>query len=459
MQMFRLALFSLGYLLFLYSPLHAADRVLIMAIADYERYPLPGAKIDRQNVRDILRLMDIHLDHVRTLGEQEQNAKSIKMALAELSEQTEPGDRVFIFFSGHGTSRLIDGRCQQALIAKDMYAVNPAEINQALTTIKDKASKVVMVVDACHSGGVVEATRSSGSNRLKAKFVSPDNPAEQCSKPVNIIEERISTMRSTRGAPLASNYLYVAAAKANEVAFDDPVKGGLATSSLLACLKAGVPDEDRSGSVSFRELARCAQGQIDDYLKDDRSNRPHHLHLAGNPELPIVSRAAANPASKPSAADPVATLRDLLQAADARWSVKIDAKPAKARIGKDAFRLAVSSSESGYLTLLYVGSDGKEFLQLFPEKTGEAIRVNAGKPFQIPGEFAAHGPAGINRVLAMVSDTPRDFSSVFGQQGSASASLSNASALQESTRNLKHRPNMGNQSALYGAALIDLIEE
>lgn len=442
---------------FLLGSAQAADRVLIMTIGEYERAPLPGAKIDQQNARDILKLLDVPPDHVRALADSQLDAASVKRAFAQLAEETQSGDRVFVFFSGHGTSRLIDGRCQQALIARDMRAVNPKDINRALSAIKDKASKVVMVVDACHSGGVIDSVGDGltrGAGRLRPKFVSPDKPDEQCSKPVNLVEEQIQTMRGTRGAPLSNNYLYISAAQANEVAFDDPVRGGLATSALLACLKSGAADQDRSGSVSFRELVQCAQGNIEQYVKGNASIKPHHLQMSGNPDMPTISRAV--PASS-QMADPVATLRDLQRGADSRWVVQLTAQPPKAKIGKDAFKLTLNSSETGFLTLLYVGSDGREFMQLFPEVPGTPAPVTANVPFRIPDEYAAHGPAGVNHLLAIVSASPRDFSSVLGGHGAAQASLANAGALQESARNLKKRPDQG--SALYGAALIQLAEE
>lgn len=435
----------------------AADRALVMTIGEYPRSPLPGANRDQDNARQILKLLEVSLDNLRSVRDGALSAAGIKSEIDRLASETRNGDRVFIFFSGHGSSALTDGRCQQALVGHDLQRVRPADIAQALDAIKDKAAKVVMVVDACHSGGVVNAagTRSMEQSHFRAKFVDPENAAEKCSKPANVIEERIGAMRSARGLPVGQNYLYLAAARADEVAFDDARTGGLASTSLLACLKQGVPDIDRSGAVSFSELAACAQQRIDSILKDDPVNRPHHLTLAGNRDLPLLGTPVLATTAAPTA-DPVATLRDLKSAADGRWSVRLNASPPRARVGKDAFRLTVTSDRDGFLTLLYVGSDGKEFLQLYPDQPGQAVKVQAGQPYRIPGEFAAGGPPGINRVLTLVSATPRDFSAVLGRQGTAGASMRNAQALQDSARNPRQPPLA---DASYGAVLIDLVEE
>lgn len=453
----------------------AADRVLVMAISEYARAPLPGAKHDADNARQIVELMGVSTDNFRAVADKQLTADGINRELAQLVSQTENGDRVFIFFSGHGSSRYINGRCEQALVSQDIKPVSTATIAGYLGQIKDKASKVVMLVDACHSGGVVEevGTRSISAKRssgLRAKFIESDDPAERCSTPVNIVEEKVTRgTRSTRGIPVEKNYLYLAAARKDEVAFDDEARGGMATSSILECLKGSVPDLDHSGSVSFQELVKCAQGRIDSRFQSDPVNRPHHITLSGNPDLPLVLATASG------SVDPAATLKDMANGADSRWQVRLESNVKRARINKDAFKLSVTSNQDGYLYLLYVGSDRREFLQLYPDSPSAQNQVYAGQTFRIPGEFAAGGPAGSDSVLAVVSAQPRDFSAVFGKEGSAPATAGNAAALQdascasrnlrksvcpdEGTRNIKRRPSRDGDATSYGAALVELVEE
>ena len=369
----------------------------------------------------------------------------------------------------------MNGRCEQSLVSQDMKPVDTTIIADYLARIRDRASKVVVMVDACHSGGVTEnlATRRITNSRRRAKFVEPENLAERCSTPVNVVEEKIGAgMRSSRGISLDNNYLYLAAARRNEVAIDDEDKGGLATSSLLECLNGPIVDTDHSGSVSFRDLAACAQGRIDRELRNDPVNRPHHLMLSGNQDLPILAASVAGAAD--AAAHANATLRALASGADSRWQVTLAARPTRARINKEAFRLSVSSSQDGYLYLLYVGSDQKEFLQLSPDAAGQSNRLSANQVFAIPGEFAANGPAGTDHLLAIVADSPRDFAGIFGSSGSVPATLGSAAALQdagcatrnlkrvecqENSRNLQRRPAKDGESTTYGAALVELIEE
>lgn len=95
----------------------AADRVLAMTISEYERYPLPGARHDREKIRQILKRMGVSADHYRSATDRELTAEGIRNQFEHLVGETENGDRVFVFFSGHGTSRLVDGRCEQSLVS------------------------------------------------------------------------------------------------------------------------------------------------------------------------------------------------------------------------------------------------------------------------------------------------------------------------------------------------------
>lgn len=458
----------------------ATDRALIMTIGPYPVSPLPGASLDEGNVRQILARLGVEPDRISALRDKALSAKGIEAALNRLVAETRNGDRVFVHFSGHGTSESIEGRCQQSLVGHDMKMVSSKTLADALQKLKDTASKVVVTIDACHSGGVVDVAGKRGgagapkATRFRPRFVESGTA---CAKPSNVIEETLKTgMRSARGAPVAQNFLYLAAARHDEVAYDDEGRGGMATTSLLDCLMSAVPDTDHSGGVSFRELAACAQKRIDGEFAADPVYRPHHLTWSGNVDLPLAVEAAAAPTSEK--ADPAATLQDLQNGGDSRWQVRIDATPQRAKIGKDAVKLSVTSSQGGYLYLLYVGSDRKEFLQLYPERN-EPNWINANYSQRIPGEFAASGPAGTNHLLALVSRVPRDFKRILGD-GTAPATLANAAALQDAacaTRNLKRREcqpaepeardTKRNLKTIavpegdadsYGAALIELVE-
>ena len=71
----------------------------------------------------------------------------------------------------------------------------------------------------------------------------------------------------------------------------------------------------------------------------------------------------------------------------------------------------MKSNFDGYLYLVLLGSDQKSFYILFPNRIDENNKIKAGQTITIPADtwrIKAAGPAGIDHLLVMVSDTQRD---------------------------------------------------
>jgi hypothetical protein len=187
--------------------------------------------------------------------------------------------------------------------------------------------------------------------------------------------------------------------------------------------------------------------------------------------MPVMA-AADTPANAPL--NPMATLRDMLQAADARWNVQAAPSAQALRVKKDGFSVRVTSDRSGYLYVLYVGSDNHEFLKLYPSKASELNAIRAGVVFNIPKLWHSEGPAGTDSLLILVTPAPRDFDAVFGQQLAAPATYRASAGLQdalgvcrngsdqtcptEQSRNLSATDVADSGSASYGAALLRIDE-
>ena len=82
------------------------------------------------------------------------------------------------------------------------------------------------------------------------------------------------------------------------------------------------------------------------------------------------------------------------------------------RINQDEIGFRVRSDRAGYLYLLMLGTDASHFYLLFPNSLDSNNRVRADTELRLPRSgwsMVAGGPAGTNRLLALVSPTPRDF--------------------------------------------------
>jgi hypothetical protein len=113
------------------------------------------------------------------------------------------------------------------------------------------------------------------------------------------------------------------------------------------------------------------------------------------------------------------TLFDIFSGRDDRRVVSLQTTKTQFKVGRDLIGVTVSSTQPGFLYLLMVGSDGKTFDMLFPNKIDSQNEIRAGEPVKLPRfswQVKAGGPAGKNHLLAIVADAPRDFSQL-GMKG------------------------------------------
>lgn len=97
---------------------------------------------------------------------------------------------------------------------------------------------------------------------------------------------------------------------------------------------------------------------------------------------------------------------------DADWAVAVRTDKQAIQIGRDEFSFGVRSNRSGHLYLLMLGTDSEHFHLLFPNALDDNNRVQANVELQLPRRnwaIVAGGPPGTNRLIALVSQTRRNF--------------------------------------------------
>ena len=130
------------------------------------------------------------------------------------------------------------------------------------------------------------------------------------------------------------------------------------------------------------------------------------------PPSPPPAAGAVSIPTKPF--NPVDALDQMFDGRDRTHSVTVELDLATVKIGKDRLRFRLYSSRSGYLYVFLVGTERDRFNLLFPNALDAKNRVESGKPIYLPRPgwtLEAAGPPGINHFLAVVSDSPRNFSS------------------------------------------------
>lgn len=411
------------------APTSAKPIGLILAIADYPAQPLPGVHRDVGHAIKIAEAFGVRPPDLTIKRDQDLTRGGLLLALDEFVSRVETNDRVFVYYSGHGTSININGSCRQAIVGIDAGKVLREEFVSRLRPAFERASKSFLFLDSCFSGGVVEEFSSRGVRSTHDEAVSTSKfwsvrGADSCALASNVAR----TQRDFDPEPSHPNQFLLAAASDTEEAIDGGKSvGGFATASVVACLGAhATVDADGDGVTLWSEVARCAQAKLDDRIASHRASKD--FPFLRQTLVPVVGRGGDTPAGSlvqnPTGAEETLASGDLLlqtirRMADSRKSVTLRSRQSSYRVGRDVLSLSVESSTDGYVTLLSVGSSGM-IVQLFPNKFDSSNRIDAGRPLSLPRDswqLRSRGPAGTTRILAIVSDRPLDFSDLAQPSG------------------------------------------
>jgi hypothetical protein len=416
----------------------AESHALIMWISDYGDADanLPGLDNDARNARRIAIAMGVPESRITELKNQQLTLAGISAALRNLAARIQRDDRVILYFSGHGTQLPSRGGstkpCSEGIVAQDRGIYYDQNLVDDLQALGAKASQVVMLNDSCFSGGQatrqVELTR--GQSRRVPKYLplklapagtgaSQHQCGDAVNKSVHSLTRNIEVVR-TSGAQL----LYVAAAGADEVSYATS-QGSPATQAWADCLAAPATDRDRSGSISGEELRLCAQAWIDRTQPDHQT-----ISLTGNPNLPITLGAAANTAAASATVDAPRALADLRATSDAAYQIVLRPVKSTLKIGQDLLEFTVESNREGYLYVLQVGSEGKTYNLLFPNRLDTDNHIAAGAQ-RLPHDawrLRSGGPEGVTHLLALVSSVRKDFAGQMDATGTFAEAPANGNA-------------------------------
>lgn len=391
-----------------------SNHALIITVSEYQRSPLPGVLTDRKLGIELAQRFGVPPENIVELSEQQVTREGLKQAFASMNQVIMPGDKLYVYFSGHGARYFnkATGQCTESLVMQDMHVVTNAEFANMIRPLSAKADKTVVMLDSCHSGGVAQAAGSrSFAAQYRPKF-SAEASSPQCSLAVNL-----GSFSAARGVDFHTtdhNMVILAAARNNEVAWDTS-KGGAMTYNFEQCLAGGAADTDHSGALSMQELAACVQTRLD---KTQEDSARQHATLAGNAALvPVFTEpqpTAAPALAPPAAIDTLATLHDIYSQRDDRWQVQATLSSPTLKIGSN-LSMSVRSDRDGFVYLFYRGTQPDSLYLLFPNNLDSVNAIKANQSLQLPRQdwsVTALGPAGTDHLMVMVTDTPRDFSAL-----------------------------------------------
>jgi uncharacterized caspase-like protein len=173
---------------------------------------------------------------VAELYDAQATREAVLSTLRATAKAAAPGDAIIVYLAGHGIT--IGGNWY--FLSPAVSDVEEAEIvrlslsaEQISTTLREsRASRVVLMIDACHSGAVVKDVKGLLQNRVYTQLG-----------------------RSTGFAVLA-------AARQDQAALERNTLGhGVFTAAIMAAL-TGAADRNGDGKVTARELAAYLARQI-----------------------------------------------------------------------------------------------------------------------------------------------------------------------------------------------------
>ncbi len=308
------------------STLHAEDgnqrSALIIGLSEYGYpgpSPLQGVPRDMESATKMAVAMGIPKERIRFIRNRDATKRHILQALEQVADEQRDG-RAFVYYSGHGTRSYdpITKNCVEGLLTYDGQTITNSEFASALKNLTQTSDKVIVMLDACFSRGVIQTTTRSIASSivgLTPKFsMKTGGESAMCSTPVNTATRGLFNEVTRLGA-IQENFVQIAAARENEASYDQAEAGGLATQGIRDCMLGAAKDLDRSGAVSLEEIQQCAQAKID---KVSRAANilPHHITVKGNrnlipvkvqkpTEAPTVA-VVAEPVKVPSVTAPVA---------------------------------------------------------------------------------------------------------------------------------------------------------
>ena len=224
---------------------------LIVGIANYRQVPaLPGSVLaDAGLVRDVLAdptLCAYPPANVELLLDHHATQAGMRAAFQRLIDRTDADSTVFIYFSGHGGQVNSGPQQGEYLLPADVdyrseerlaeTAISGDEFTKVLQTLP--ARKLLVIFDACHSGGIGQA---GASQAVDAKSGLPDNYYDK--------------LKSGRGRVI------LASSRSSEYSFVMPdAQNSLFTGHLVAGLKGGAIGV--SGVIRILDLFSYVQPKV-----------------------------------------------------------------------------------------------------------------------------------------------------------------------------------------------------
>lgn len=287
--------------------------VLSIGINEYEDRKLTYSKADAMAMLKTLKEKGIHSEFVGIpLYGKDATKSRIVQELENISKLAKPNDVVIIYYSGHGNTAIKDaGGKLFYLVPADFdwtlpdkdservarnYGVDSEWISDVLGRIK--AHKVVLILDACHSGdtGIALASKNNDKlddtmeqlNRLAngtGRFLFTSSAGTEASRETELLGHGLFTSVLLKGLGYDIQFKTTKSSSVQKgVSGITPISDlENSTGDLTEVVNVGSADMDKNGFVDLNELNYFIQANFlkltRPYMKNIKQTPPHMMSL------------------------------------------------------------------------------------------------------------------------------------------------------------------------------------
>ncbi len=395
---------TLGVTAWLHPSLAIAEsRALLIGVGEYQDSAanLPGIDLDINIARKLAGKLGYRDSQIRVLSNQEVTRENIIREFKEMARTVTSNDKVFIYYSGHGTqvqdtSGDEDDGYDEALTlynlgsGEDFGVLIDDDINILLRSLPSK--NTTLMVDACCSGTAVKSLQLDGQAFPQGtSFIvkSASCPSAGSSRAFGVAE-----------ADTLASIVYLSAAQDTQASLATS-RGSIFTLAVQDAFRAGTdlsPSQLLQKTDSFIAKRVPADKRFNPNLVGDKS-------LFDSRALFVVDDSAPSPGSdRPSS---LSTFNQLVQ--DASGPVNLRSGKRNYREGEE-LSVSVDMPYDGYLNLVAIDPKDNPIL-LFPNNWSRNNGLRQGRlrlPFN-QFRWPAQPPHGDTYLMALVTRQPLNF--------------------------------------------------
>ena len=391
------------------------DRALLVGVGRYAHFDdkLKGVSLDIQMMTEFARILGFKRNAIKVLEHETASTDNVYSAIENwLINGVDPEDRVFFYFSGHGSqipdlSRDEKDQFDEVLLLYDV-ALKQRGRHQTLTGVladddfnamlaRMQSRNILVILDACHSGSATRSLRlnprSINVDEAQVKFFSysPVIGADGGQGSFDVMEPQTS-------AEVNDHYVALSACRDDEKTIDTS-QGSIFTLGLREVVRAAAA---AGVSLTPEDLKHQTTLYIRDQIKSDAI--AFHPQIAGNIEL------QQRPLKLVTPSDGRGFVQQEMETLVYKSNQTVWMKLNKGCFETgDALEISLWIPEPGYLNIISINAHD-EATVLFPNQYHPGSTVNRGKLI-LPGnhmsfEMVTDGKTGPTEVAAFLTRSP-----------------------------------------------------